>query len=239
MAFPTSPSNNQVHKEGNRSFVYDSALGVWDKVKEIDKSLQDFHDNIFTLPDSGDKVNTVGLTLGAGTTIGSDVTYASKTISRIDLFSDIKSGTVNQNGTTATTIACDPFAISCTAGRLYYIQGSQYVSPYRVTGNGSGRTQMCQLLYGTTDRAFVSTTVDNEGQNRLHQALLGRTLAGASTAETPSEIVYAYNGMFTAETTATHYFYTTVSVTNTTMSRARAYNSVSYPHNAMCMEIMP
>ena len=108
-----------------------------------------------------------------------------------------------------------------------------------MTGNGSGRTQMCQLLYGTTDRAFVSTTVDNEGQNRLHQALLGRTLAGASTAETPSEIVYAYNGMFTAETTATHYFYTTVSVTNTTMSRARAYNSVSYPHNAMCMEIMP
>ena len=34
MAFPTSPSNNQVHKEGNRAFVYDSALGVWDQIKE-------------------------------------------------------------------------------------------------------------------------------------------------------------------------------------------------------------
>ena len=34
MAFPTSPSNNQVHKEGNRSFVYDSAAGVWDQVSE-------------------------------------------------------------------------------------------------------------------------------------------------------------------------------------------------------------
>ena len=34
MAFPTSPSNNQVHKEGNRSFVYDSTAGVWDQVKE-------------------------------------------------------------------------------------------------------------------------------------------------------------------------------------------------------------
>ena len=34
MAFPTSPSNNQVHKEDNRAFVYDSALGVWDQVKE-------------------------------------------------------------------------------------------------------------------------------------------------------------------------------------------------------------
>ena len=34
MAFPTSPSNNQVHKEANRAFVYDSALGTWDQVRE-------------------------------------------------------------------------------------------------------------------------------------------------------------------------------------------------------------
>ena len=34
MAFPTSPSNNQVHKEGNRAFVYDSTLGTWDQVRE-------------------------------------------------------------------------------------------------------------------------------------------------------------------------------------------------------------
>ena len=37
MAFPTSPSNNDVHKEGNRSFVYDSTLGTWDQVKETDR----------------------------------------------------------------------------------------------------------------------------------------------------------------------------------------------------------
>ena len=37
MAFPTSPSNNDVHKEGNRAFVYDSTLGVWDQVKETDR----------------------------------------------------------------------------------------------------------------------------------------------------------------------------------------------------------
>ena len=36
MAFPTSPSNNQVHKEGNRTFVWDSTLGTWDQVKETD-----------------------------------------------------------------------------------------------------------------------------------------------------------------------------------------------------------
>ena len=39
MAFPTSGLvNNLVHKEGNRAFVYDSALGVWDQVREADSS---------------------------------------------------------------------------------------------------------------------------------------------------------------------------------------------------------
>jgi hypothetical protein len=39
MAFPTSSlTNNQVHKEGNRAFVYDSALGVWDQVREADRT---------------------------------------------------------------------------------------------------------------------------------------------------------------------------------------------------------
>ena len=39
MAFPTSSlTNNQVHKEGNRAFVYDSALVVWDQVRETDRT---------------------------------------------------------------------------------------------------------------------------------------------------------------------------------------------------------
>ena len=42
MAFPASPSNNDVHKEGNRAFVYDSALGVWDQVRESDSLVVDF-----------------------------------------------------------------------------------------------------------------------------------------------------------------------------------------------------
>jgi len=36
MAFPASPSDNQVHKEGNRSYVYDSTLGTWDHISEFD-----------------------------------------------------------------------------------------------------------------------------------------------------------------------------------------------------------
>ena len=34
MAFPTSPSNNQVHKEGARTWVYDSSLGTWDQIRQ-------------------------------------------------------------------------------------------------------------------------------------------------------------------------------------------------------------
>ena len=45
MAFPTSGlTNNQVHKEGNRAFVYDSALGVWDQVED----LTSFHSKILS-----------------------------------------------------------------------------------------------------------------------------------------------------------------------------------------------
>ena len=46
MAFPATPSNNQVHKEGNRAFVYDSALGTWDQVRETDRGAT--HNNITT-----------------------------------------------------------------------------------------------------------------------------------------------------------------------------------------------
>jgi hypothetical protein len=42
MAFPTSSlTNNQVHKIGNRRWVYDSTLGVWDKVAANDTNISD------------------------------------------------------------------------------------------------------------------------------------------------------------------------------------------------------
>ena len=48
MAFPTSPSNNQVHKETgtNRTFVYDSAAGVWDQVKEAQSDMSNITGHI-------------------------------------------------------------------------------------------------------------------------------------------------------------------------------------------------
>ena len=48
MAFPTSPSNNQVHKESgsNRTYVYDSTLGVWDQVKEAQSDISNIAGHI-------------------------------------------------------------------------------------------------------------------------------------------------------------------------------------------------
>ena len=48
MAFPTSPSNNQVHSESgsNRTFVYDSTLGVWDQVKEAQSDISNIAGHI-------------------------------------------------------------------------------------------------------------------------------------------------------------------------------------------------
>ena len=44
MAFPTtSLVNNQVHKEGNRAWVYDAPAGVWDQVTEVDTPPNHLH----------------------------------------------------------------------------------------------------------------------------------------------------------------------------------------------------
>ncbi len=61
MAFPTSGlTNNLVHKEGNRAFVYDSTLGVWDQVQETDR---------LSAAAGGGVLGTVaGGTLGVGVT---------------------------------------------------------------------------------------------------------------------------------------------------------------------------
>jgi len=79
MAFPTSPSNNQVHKEGNRAFVYDSTLGTWDQVRETDRTenkiLSGEIGSSVSLP-TGTVVQVV-TTLYAGTAIAVGQTFAS------------------------------------------------------------------------------------------------------------------------------------------------------------------
>jgi hypothetical protein len=80
MAFPASPSNNQVHKEGNRAFVYDSTLGVWDQVREADSAENEIL--------SG---NIDGGTIGAG------VTFPAGHVIQTTTATTSTSATYNQN----------------------------------------------------------------------------------------------------------------------------------------------
>ena len=71
MAFPTSGlTNNQVHKEGNRAFVYDSALGVWDQVRETDRTQDKITSGnisgVFSIPNPSDVSLPDSITLPYG-----------------------------------------------------------------------------------------------------------------------------------------------------------------------------
>ena len=82
MAFPTSPSNNQVHKEGARSFVYDSTAGVWDQIRTPSRT------------DSR-------LEHGSGTIL-SDVAFPVGHV--VQVASDLYTGNAIAIGTTATVV---------------------------------------------------------------------------------------------------------------------------------------
>jgi len=166
-------------------------------------------------------------------TTGSD-TFPAGHVTNAFIFTDVDSGTVNLNGTTAITMASKAFSFSCISGRKYVISGSQTMSPYQLSGSTTDRRQNNYLYYGTTDRTFLDTTLDTQ----IFHGVLGRYLIAVSGAESPSYGDFSYEGNFTAGSTATHYFYTAISCPNSGTARGRAYNSASEPHNASVIEIM-
>jgi len=138
MAFPASPSNNQVHKEGNRAFVYDSALGVWDQVRETDRTdnkiLQGEIGSGVTFP-AGHVVNQWGVHKA---TPGSPSFSPSATPAAID-YGSSNGGKVEVTGITATqgNILCifaSPGDIQTTntgtyaIGTGFKIDGTNYIN---------------------------------------------------------------------------------------------------------------
>ena len=212
MAFPTSPSNNQVHKEGNRAFVYDSALGVWDHVREADRGVSE----------------TLNLT--------SDVQFPSGKVNNVFRFYDDSSGQVTVNGTTTAKVASDPFSFSATSGRHYIVIGFQYGYAHRASSSLSQRTVGVGLWYGTTVRTMGA---NHTGDTFLNKSWLGRQLVGNFDDGAPSYYGYSYNGHFTASSTAIHYVYTTVSLESSGGVEAVAHNAVNNPHTCTVWEVMP
>ena len=183
---------------------------------------------------SGDKVS--GGTIGAGT-LGSGVTFPTGMVTRCWNYVDTASGTITQSGTTAAKVASASFAIPATSGRIYVISGQQAMTPNNnASGSHASREQFCQLYYGTTSRTAGDTQT---GDTRLTVTVVGRTMASVTTADAIGSYGYAYNASFTAGSTATHYFYTAISVWESSVQQALALNTAFNPHHAFVLEVMP
>ena len=103
MAFPTgSIANNTVYKIGNRAWVYNLALGVWDQVADNDT----------------DASNLSG-TLGAGVNM-SGVTFPAGHIIKITSHSSAASIDMSSN-TEALESDANDITVSCTIGNILHI----------------------------------------------------------------------------------------------------------------------
>ena len=78
MAFPTSGLvDNQVHKEGNRSFVYDSTLLVWDQVPEAPETISEIGAGAGVVFPAGHVVQVIQTRVDGTIAIDSVGSYAS------------------------------------------------------------------------------------------------------------------------------------------------------------------
>ena len=220
MAFPASPSNNQVHKEGNRAFVYDSTLGTWDQVRETDRT-----ENKILRGD-------IGVVTG---TIGSGVTLGAGHVSNIFNFS--KSGGTGYSAyvhwETATKVSQTALSWSAINGRKYHIFSSMGHWPY--VGNSTNTTAYgdIKLYWGVTARAQGLTQT---GDNLLTTGRAGRA-EGSATAPANSYSKTTLQGTFTAASTATHYVYQT-GISSHGNSYFRAMATTTCPWDVTIFETM-
>jgi len=103
MAFPTSPSNNQLYKIGNRAWVYDSTLAVWDQVSDNDTDASNLSG---TLDDQHSLTFPAGHVIQTIKTISTaQITFASTN----NTFSDIlpAASIYLKNSANAVLVSCD------------------------------------------------------------------------------------------------------------------------------------
>ena len=137
MAFPTSSlTNNQVHKEGNRAFVYDSALGVWDQVKEISRSAGD---------------------MGGGSTFPAG--HVIKTTTRATkLQTHVTGGTYTASDTKHN--------ITTTSGNYVLVTAACPINLYAGSAAIDSAAMEMQIWYSTDDNSFAFMPVGNEVDKR-------------------------------------------------------------------------
>ena len=139
MAFPTSSlTNNQVHKEGNRAFVYDSALGVWDQVRETDRT----ESKIF----SGK--------------IASEVTFPAGFPIQVKTYETVRGTLVQNNSGTPTNLKNN---ITITAGNKIRIE-SHFGWSWKLGDARPYMNAMVLLYYSVTDESSYALLSDCKSQ---------------------------------------------------------------------------
>ena len=201
MAFPTSGlSNNQVHKEGNRAFVYDSALGVWDQVRETDRT-----ENKILSGEIGSAVTgNPTLNLTSATFPAGHIRYLAS------------SAFQSNNGISADQYLTPALSTGTfTAGSRILVQ-CQIGSVYRVTDNtnGYGYGNICGVS-SSTGTASHSGLGDTSGGTRVfwefgyHAEAGTEGRGGIELLVTPTNgcIEASYRLYYDLMTTQTMYFY--------------------------------
>ena len=169
MAFPTSSlTNNQVHKEGNRAFVYDSALGVWDQVPETDRT--------------ENKILTGEIGSGVDVSLGNNTTFpdATSSFNAGHVVRTTKSHRLSTGGhvyvtTSSATASGIQLSTPATTGANYNIitwssagqsrANAQYIYLY-CNKNSAGMAEITKFTHtaGVTDAyIFNCVFVDTEG----------------------------------------------------------------------------
>ena len=220
MAFPTSSlTNNQVHKEGSRTFVYDSALGVWDQVRETDRT----DNKIF----SGE--------------IGSGVTFPSGHIISVKRSKYTGGGEYVHSGTN-TKIMFPSSSFEAISGRIYtIIMGSVFCGPYREAGTQSVTHQDNKMWVGTIPRSQgndTSPSVNFSTQDtKIAESRTGH-YHDSSSGSTNLYQSWTAIGYFTAASSATHYVHLSTQPQSGNIAARMAANT-QYPLYTIIYEILP
>ena len=180
MAFPASPSNNQIHKESgqNRAWVYDSATGTWDQVRETDSTLSAAAKSGVSFP-VGHIIQTVNNSYSAANSTSASTTTFSKVVD--------SSGNANWNATIQGVTAGNDILVHCIfngyvtnngtnqGGAWGIIRGS--TSVYYHTGRYNDWDSLNHYWYSMVNLQFLDV---NPGAGS-HTYYLGQNKYGGST----------------------------------------------------------
>lgn len=179
MAFPTSSlTNNQVHKEGNRAFVYDSALGVWDQVRETDRT----ENKILSGEIGAGVTGLAGIKHSALWRMHTEFTGGSSNVDPIvnwerdDTYSN---GFVGSDMTESGGIFSFPetgvWDIHVQLG-VYFTDATRYIAVQIFTTSNNGS--------GWDDNALGETSIGDSGSSNVMGSMTARTLFNVSATGT-------------------------------------------------------